>query len=339
MSDTLGYISLGTQALSSGIGGLFTNHAIKKENQKNREWNEKMWNMTNQYNSPKEQMKRYLEAGLNPNLIYGSAQNSLASYAGNLGTSENFENPTKNVNFLAMKQFQQQDRIIDSQVEVNEAKVQDLLASKEEKMSRISANFSQNGYIQAATQLLQNQDEFYKLSRDTQYNILGLQQALLSENVRLAFVNAEKVVKETWSIEKLANLREQSVTNSIALAWKKFELDTKEVIARIETWAKQGDAALIQAKAAMLNSITGSKLFDLQKDKFDTFSDVQKSILQQQLYKLQNDNSWNDIFNEVKYKNFQIQGEYQQKQIDKLQNDLDNYYLNMMLDFTKSALF
>lgn len=30
-----------------------------------------MWNMQNQYNSPIEQMKRYQEAGLNPNLIYG----------------------------------------------------------------------------------------------------------------------------------------------------------------------------------------------------------------------------------------------------------------------------
>lgn len=41
--------------------------------------NERQWHMQNEYNSPSSQMKRYQEAGLNPNLIYGSggaAQNS-----------------------------------------------------------------------------------------------------------------------------------------------------------------------------------------------------------------------------------------------------------------------
>jgi len=34
------------------------------------------WNMQNSYNSPKEQMARFKEAGLNPNLIYGQMSNS-----------------------------------------------------------------------------------------------------------------------------------------------------------------------------------------------------------------------------------------------------------------------
>jgi len=34
------------------------------------------WNMQNAYNSPKEQMIRFKEAGLNPNLIYGQMSNS-----------------------------------------------------------------------------------------------------------------------------------------------------------------------------------------------------------------------------------------------------------------------
>ena len=34
------------------------------------------WNMQNAYNSPKEQMTRFKEAGLNPNLIYGQMSNS-----------------------------------------------------------------------------------------------------------------------------------------------------------------------------------------------------------------------------------------------------------------------
>jgi len=41
-----------------------------------REWALSDWDKVNSYNSPSQQMQRYKEAGLNPNLIYGSAQNS-----------------------------------------------------------------------------------------------------------------------------------------------------------------------------------------------------------------------------------------------------------------------
>ena len=42
-----------------------------------REWNEKMWNKTNEYNSPSAQLARLREAGLNPNLLYGNIHNDL----------------------------------------------------------------------------------------------------------------------------------------------------------------------------------------------------------------------------------------------------------------------
>jgi len=60
-------------------------------NKKNRRWSEKMyqrqyndnlafWAMQNDYNSPQAQMRRFQEAGLNPNLIYGQGN------AGNAGS-------------------------------------------------------------------------------------------------------------------------------------------------------------------------------------------------------------------------------------------------------------
>lgn len=42
----------------------------------NWEQTKEMWNMNNEYNKPSAQMSRYLEAGLNPNLIYGSGSAS-----------------------------------------------------------------------------------------------------------------------------------------------------------------------------------------------------------------------------------------------------------------------
>lgn len=63
--------------LQTGANAFFTGRA----NKKTREWNEKMynlqranaladWQMQNYYNSPVQQMKRLMEAGLNPNLVY-----------------------------------------------------------------------------------------------------------------------------------------------------------------------------------------------------------------------------------------------------------------------------
>lgn len=51
--------------------------------------NVEMWNMQNAYNSPVEQMKRFQEAGLNPNLIYGSTSSS-----GNATSMPTYDAPT-----------------------------------------------------------------------------------------------------------------------------------------------------------------------------------------------------------------------------------------------------
>lgn len=58
----------GGAQVATGIGNVLSAGAI---NRRNREFQEKMWNMNNEYNSPVNQMKRFKEAGLNPHLIYG----------------------------------------------------------------------------------------------------------------------------------------------------------------------------------------------------------------------------------------------------------------------------
>lgn len=144
-SDLATYITVGTQALSSGLGGLFTNNAIKKENQKNRDWNEKMWHLANEYNSPANQRKLYESAGLNPALLYQSGTSALSSYAGNLSTSENFKNPLEGLNVseaialnMQRKQTESNISLQDSQQQVNEAQQKDLEASALNKNAETS---------------------------------------------------------------------------------------------------------------------------------------------------------------------------------------------------------
>lgn len=74
--------------IGAGISGLFSlagsavqyNYSKKLAEQQNQ-FNIDMWNRQNEYNSPAAQMKRFSEAGLNPNLIYGQGNAGNASSA------------------------------------------------------------------------------------------------------------------------------------------------------------------------------------------------------------------------------------------------------------------
>lgn len=94
MSFFLDLLGSSLGPLSGFVGGLQGASSAKKEAQKNRDfqsaeaekarqWQSNEWtrqfNLTNQYNTPTEQMKRFAMAGLNPNLIYGSIVNGSAT--------------------------------------------------------------------------------------------------------------------------------------------------------------------------------------------------------------------------------------------------------------------
>lgn len=72
---------------ASILGNLLNTSATKKNNQRQVDYNRELydkqradaladWNMQNAYNSPSQQMQRFKEAGLNPNLVYGQMTNS-----------------------------------------------------------------------------------------------------------------------------------------------------------------------------------------------------------------------------------------------------------------------
>lgn len=72
---------------ASLAGNIANAISTKQTNQRQQDYNAQMydrqradaladWNMQNAYNSPSQQMQRFKEAGLNPNLIYGQMTNS-----------------------------------------------------------------------------------------------------------------------------------------------------------------------------------------------------------------------------------------------------------------------
>lgn len=94
-------ISTGLAGAISGIGGLvggianigstlLANRANRKLAEYSFEQQRNMIQEQNEYNSPKSQMARYEEAGLNPHMLYGAGQNA----AGNQSSIAKYEAPT-----------------------------------------------------------------------------------------------------------------------------------------------------------------------------------------------------------------------------------------------------
>lgn len=66
--------ALATTSMQISADAVSRKKAFKRSKElmkEQREWDKKMWDYQNAYNTPLEQMKRYKEAGLNPALMYG----------------------------------------------------------------------------------------------------------------------------------------------------------------------------------------------------------------------------------------------------------------------------
>lgn len=134
-----------------------------EEAEKQRLWNEKMWNMSNEYNSPSAQMQRLREAGLNPSMMYGQpiaeaspasggAEASIGSgSSGALGSlissTGDFAVLPAQVDLMRAQAEEIRSRIPLNQQRVNEsvARVGDLLQSIEERAEKVRLMISQRG--------------------------------------------------------------------------------------------------------------------------------------------------------------------------------------------------
>lgn len=79
-----------------------------------------MWNMENEYNLPSNQMSRYMDAGLNPNLIYGQSNPSAgfssapsSSVSGASAPQVRFDNPINDiVKVFQLKNLADQNEVL-----------------------------------------------------------------------------------------------------------------------------------------------------------------------------------------------------------------------------------
>lgn len=89
----------------------------KYQLQKQTEYNIGLWNMQNAYNTPKAQMERFKEAGLNPNLIYGQTNTAspISSASANFSL-DNTQSQKTLGNYLALSNLGIQKDLSSAQV-------------------------------------------------------------------------------------------------------------------------------------------------------------------------------------------------------------------------------
>ncbi len=113
-------IGAGISTAGSIFGSLVQNMGSRKRQNKAFRQTKQLWNLQNEYNHPSAQMARLRDAGLNPNLIYGTPSSASVGNADKITPPSmpefTFENPLQNIN-----QFQD--------TEVKKAQVNNLEAS------------------------------------------------------------------------------------------------------------------------------------------------------------------------------------------------------------------
>lgn len=119
------------QAATGILGNVLNNRYAKKQLERQNAFNKEMWAMDNAYNSPKAQMARLREAGLNPNLVYGNG--SVANQTKGPVKSDSFVNvpsPTGDLGNVLGDSLQtfQDVRMRDAQIDNINAQTQNTVA-------------------------------------------------------------------------------------------------------------------------------------------------------------------------------------------------------------------
>lgn len=119
-----------------------------REAQKNRDFQLQMYNRTNEYNSPKAQMQRLMEAGLNPDLMYGANGQSFAAQSPS-GSQASGSSPVAAVD---MQQRAANVALTQAQTRLIEHQADNLDADSSNLNSRTSAQLLYNEYQESIIQ-------------------------------------------------------------------------------------------------------------------------------------------------------------------------------------------
>lgn len=210
MADLSGLWSLGSSVINAFSQGQ-TNQANDQRQQRQNEYNFRMWELNNQYNDPSAQMKRLERAGLNPNLIYGQNAQGASGFS---------SSPAQGVNPFQAQSPVQTDPLMVAQLEL--LKAQKFKTLEEGKGQSIENNIIDLTGLQKALQELQyGSVEIGYISQKTsnlqaEYDNLKETRLNIQKAREQMDVNIQKTLQETQNLKAEEATEQQALLLLIA---------------------------------------------------------------------------------------------------------------------------
>lgn len=204
-------IGAGSSLVSNIFGMHNQNNANKTNIQLQREqnsWNEKMWNLNNEYNTPVQQVQRLKDAGLNVGLMYSNGHGDVGNSSAPAQTTspthvDSLGSPLTGVvdSFTQVFDRLLSQKTVESTIRLNDAKaLNEISQSKLNKAARNKISFEIEKYLPSimgvnkSQQLLNEAKSTYvqKESENYQYQVDKLISEKNYNNAQIALLNKSK---------------------------------------------------------------------------------------------------------------------------------------------------
>ncbi|QXN75241.1 DNA pilot protein [Microvirus mar50] len=202
-----------------------------EENQKTREWNERMWRMANAYNDPSAEMARLRRAGLNPNLMYGDSSS--------LSPAQTISNSAG-----ASGAMPHTDPVVSADIGRTLAETRLLNAQADNVGEDTKTKFTYNKFQE---QLLKNEIAMGQAGiryKNAMTDLTEPQKKVLYAQADNLFANTDKVMKSIDKIDsEIANIDADTAIKQIEAVQKdaRFEVEMREAEQRIkESMSREG---------------------------------------------------------------------------------------------------
>lgn len=274
---------------AAGIGAASTANA----NKKNRKFQEKMygrqradnladWNMQNDYNHPSKQMQRLKEAGLNPNLVYGSGATTQADGIKSADKPNYNHQPTDFSGFAKAGDFiAEMNSYKTTQLQQDNLKEQNniLVAEKALKDAQTLSIITGMPLTKARTksqEIRNNLDtDLYGISLDTRKEMLRKIRAdisgreasttfTLSENQRKNLTTSQSIKESVERILNMQETRKQIGMSTAEIRQRVRNLKLDEMVKQLDAdYAKKGIRPTDTIKETVLKDVYEAVTNDL----------------------------------------------------------------------------
>lgn len=204
-------------SIATGVGNY---QGTRKQQHRAHRLNLDAWNRQNEYNHPLAQMQRLREAGLNPNMIYGSSPTSATGQAGQIApvkaTDVRFENP--------LVGLQLHSDIKQRQAQTNNLRVQNDVLEQEAIIKALEAGIKSNTLKSTSAKASVSQDLANSSVDAARENVKNIQlrnqnqevQNTIQDSTKLAQISrirteAKKAVQDLSGQKLLNRLRHLEV--------------------------------------------------------------------------------------------------------------------------------